>query len=79
MGGAEDDVHERIAAIVPRLVGSTTLRSPHELVFLHRGLGGVYQIAKQLKARADWGAIFEELARGCLADRERARAIAPAR
>ncbi len=76
MGGPEDDVHERIAALVPRLVAGQALRSPHELVFLHRGLGGVYQIAKQLKARADWGAIFEELARGTLAERERARALA---
>lgn len=78
MGGPEDDVHERIAAIVPRLVASPVLRSPHELVFLHRGLGGVYQILKQLKARADWGLIFEDVARQCLADRERARAVASA-
>lgn len=72
MGGPEDDVHERIAALVPRLIASPVLRSPHELVFLHRGLGGVHQIARQLKARADWGAIFEELARACIAERERA-------
>lgn len=76
MGGPEDDVHERIAALVPRLVASPVLRSPHELVFLHRGLGGVYQIVKQLKARADWGAIFEDLARGCLAERARGRETA---
>jgi hypothetical protein len=43
-------------------------------VFLHRGLGGVYQILKQLKARADWGGIFEDVALRCLADRDRARA-----
>ena len=78
MGGPEDDVHERIAAIVPRLISSPVLRSPHELVFLHRGLGGVYQIAKQLKARTDWGDIVATAIDGCFADRDRARALAAA-
>ncbi|MDP2315981.1 MAG: AarF/ABC1/UbiB kinase family protein [Pseudomonadota bacterium] len=72
MGSDADDVQDRITAIVPRLVASSALRSPHELVFLHRGLGGVYQILKQLRARADWGGIFEDLALRCVADRDRA-------
>ena len=74
MGSDSDDIQDRITALVPRLIGSSALRSPHELVFLHRGLGGVYQILKQLKARADWGGIFEDVALRCLADRDRARA-----
>jgi predicted unusual protein kinase regulating ubiquinone biosynthesis (AarF/ABC1/UbiB family) len=73
-GVPEDDVQDRITALVPRLVTSAELRSPHELVFLHRGLGGLYQILKQLRARADWGALFEEHARRCIADRDAARA-----
>lgn len=77
MGGPDDDVQERITAIARRLVAAPALRSPHELVFLHRGLGGVYQILKQLKTQADWGALFLESAGQCLADREKARAANP--
>lgn len=75
MGTPEDDVHERITALVPRLVVSKELRSPHEMVFLHRGLGGLYQILKQLKARADWGAMFEEHAIRCVQERDAARDV----
>ena len=77
MGGDQDDVQERITALVPRLVASGSLRSPRELVFLHRGLAGVYQIVRQLKARADWGGIFEDLAVRCVADRDRDLAESP--
>jgi predicted unusual protein kinase regulating ubiquinone biosynthesis (AarF/ABC1/UbiB family) len=68
LGGPEDDVLERISAIVPRLVGAPNLRSPRELVFLHRALGGVYQLLRQLKARGDWGALFVRLHAQALAD-----------
>lgn len=76
MGSPEDDVHERISAMVPRLMAAPALRSPRELVFLHRGLGGVYSILKQLKPRADWGQIFEDVAGRCLAERDLARELA---
>lgn len=59
MGGPDDDVQDRITAISPKLVAARALRAPRELVFLHRGLGGTYQILRQLHARADWGAMFE--------------------
>jgi aarF domain-containing kinase len=61
MGGPEDDVMEKIARITPRLVASRTVRAPHEMVFLHRGLGGVYQLTRALRARQDWGAMFERI------------------
>ena len=71
MGVGEDDVQERVTAIMPRIIGSKHLRSPRELVFLHRGLGGTYQIVKQLRARTDWGLIFEECVAACHAERDR--------
>ena len=76
MGGPQDDVHERISELVPRLMTAPALRSPHELVFLHRGLGGVYSILKQLKPTADWGGIFEDVAGRCMAERDRAHGVA---
>lgn len=59
MGETTDNAHERIAAIMPRVMINPVLRAPSQLTFLHRGLGGTYQLARQLKARADWGDIFE--------------------
>jgi predicted unusual protein kinase regulating ubiquinone biosynthesis (AarF/ABC1/UbiB family) len=61
MGGPEDDVLERAARISPKLITARHIRAPRELVFLHRGLGGSYQIARSLKARTDWGRVFEEI------------------
>jgi predicted unusual protein kinase regulating ubiquinone biosynthesis (AarF/ABC1/UbiB family) len=73
MGGPDDDVQERITAIARRLIAAPALRSPHELVFLHRGLGGVYQILKQLKTRCDWGEMFTENVGICLTARDASR------
>jgi predicted unusual protein kinase regulating ubiquinone biosynthesis (AarF/ABC1/UbiB family) len=58
-GGPEDDAHEQIARIMPKVMIDGRLRAPRELVFLHRALGGIYSINRQLKPRTDWGAIIE--------------------
>lgn len=79
MGGPQDDVQERITAIMPRVMASRALRAPRELVFLHRGLGGTYQLVRQLHTRADWGAMFEENLNFALEDRARAEAAAAAK
>ncbi len=61
MGGPDDDFMERIARLTPRLIAARNIRSPHEMVFLHRGLGGIYQLARALHAKEDWGEIFESV------------------
>lgn len=58
-GGPEDDAHEQIARIMPKVALNPKLRAPRELVFLHRALGGIYSINKQLKPRTDWGLVIE--------------------
>lgn len=58
-GGPEDDAHEQIARIMPKVALNTKLRAPKELVFLHRALGGIYSINKQLKPTTDWGLVIE--------------------
>lgn len=78
IGGPEDDVQDRITACMPRVVAAGSLRAPRELVFLHRGLGGSYQLLRQLHPRHDWGRLFEDTHAACLADRDRARAYAAA-
>lgn len=58
-GGPEDDAHEHIARIMPKVMIDPRLRAPKELVFLHRALGGIYSINKQLQPRTDWGLVIE--------------------
>lgn len=70
-GVPEDDADQVIAAVMPRILTSTALRAPRELVFLHRALGGTYQLVRQCKARADWGEIFESAYMVCRADAAR--------
>jgi predicted unusual protein kinase regulating ubiquinone biosynthesis (AarF/ABC1/UbiB family) len=68
VGGTEDDAHERIARAMPKVMLSTGLRAPKELVFLHRSLGGIYSINKQLKPRFNWGELLRESYSRCAAD-----------
>ncbi len=58
-GGPEDDAHEHIARIMPKVALDPRLRAPRELVFLHRALGGIYSINRQLRPRVDWGLVIE--------------------
>ncbi|MBM4389889.1 MAG: AarF/ABC1/UbiB kinase family protein [Deltaproteobacteria bacterium] len=60
VGGPEDDAHEQITRAMPRVMVNPTLRAPQELVFLHRALGGIYSINKQLKPSYDWGELLRE-------------------
>jgi predicted unusual protein kinase regulating ubiquinone biosynthesis (AarF/ABC1/UbiB family) len=72
LGGPEDDVQERVAVIMPRIILARGVRSPPELVYLHRGLAGAYHLAKGFRARHDWGEMFETLYLGAVADLARA-------
>lgn len=74
LGGPEDDVQDVVTRLVPRLLAVGKVKSPRELVFLHRGLGGTHQILKQLKARADWRELFERWSSVAFADWEREKA-----
>ncbi len=75
MGGPEDDVQDKVTALMPRVMAVKALRSPRELVFLHRSLGGMHQILKSLKVRADWGAEFEQVASACRREDARVRQL----
>lgn len=60
VGGPNDDAHEHIARCMPRVIVNNVLRAPREVVFLHRALGGIYSINKQLKPTYDWGELLRE-------------------
>jgi predicted unusual protein kinase regulating ubiquinone biosynthesis (AarF/ABC1/UbiB family) len=68
LGGPEDVVQERVAALMPHVILARGVRSPPELVYLHRGLAGAYHLARGFSARHDWGAMFEGLYLGAVAD-----------
>lgn len=68
VGGPDDDAHEQIARTMPRIMVNNVLRAPKEVVFLHRALGGIYSINKQLKPRFDWGELLRESYAKCAKD-----------
>jgi predicted unusual protein kinase regulating ubiquinone biosynthesis (AarF/ABC1/UbiB family) len=68
VGVPEDRAAEEIKKLVPRVIVDPNLRAPHELTFLHRALGGTYQLCRQLKTRADFGKIFEDAFATCTRD-----------
>lgn len=76
-GGPEDDIQDRITAVVPRLLAQPNARNPRELIFLHRGLAGLHTLAKQLKVTADWHDMFVEHVEICLAEARRAGVVLP--
>lgn len=76
MGGPDDDIQDRLTAMSRRVVAARMLRAPRELVFLHRALGGTYQIVKSFRTRGDWRPVLESAFDVCRADVTRSRALA---
>ena len=54
-GGAEDPTHQDLKKVLPRFLRYPQIRTPREMVFLHRSLGGTYGMLAKLRVRADWG------------------------
>lgn len=75
-GGPEDDIQDRVTALMPRVIAQPLIRAPRDMVFLHRGLGGTHQILKQLKANLDFREIFHTYAGVCFEDWRRAHPTA---
>jgi predicted unusual protein kinase regulating ubiquinone biosynthesis (AarF/ABC1/UbiB family) len=58
-GASDDNVQARLKALSPRVLLYPELRSPREMVFVHRALGGMYAMVRRLKTRADWGVMVQ--------------------
>ena len=57
--GTEDDqVLPRVKKLVPKVLARPSLRGPGDLVFLHRSLGGTYNMLRQLHHTYDYRGIF---------------------
>ncbi len=56
-GGPRDTVDQDLKAMAPRFVLHPKVRTPRQMVFMHRSLGGTYAMLKRLQARQDWGAL----------------------
>ena len=57
IGGSEDTVVARLQPVVRRLWACSQVRTPRDIVFLHRTLGGLYSMAAQLEVTANWDAM----------------------
>ncbi|MCB9794867.1 MAG: AarF/ABC1/UbiB kinase family protein [Alphaproteobacteria bacterium] len=54
-GGSDDSISQRVQEVGPRLLRYPEIRTPRDMIYLHRALGGTYAMLRRLKVRADWG------------------------
>lgn len=54
IGGAHDTVTERVRPIVERMFRHPQIRGPRDIIFLHRTLGGMYALARQVRVEDRW-------------------------
>ena len=56
-GGPEDDLQERTRNIGPRFLRYPEIRTPRDMIYLHRSLGGIYSMLRSLQVSANWRAL----------------------
>jgi len=54
VGDQFDDIIERVHPVGRRIWESPGVTAPRDIIFLHRTLGGIYTIGRQLKVRGRW-------------------------
>jgi predicted unusual protein kinase regulating ubiquinone biosynthesis (AarF/ABC1/UbiB family) len=57
-GGPDDDVLPAVKQLVPRVIARPDIRGPGDLVFLHRSLGGTYNMLRRLEHSYDYQDVF---------------------
>jgi predicted unusual protein kinase regulating ubiquinone biosynthesis (AarF/ABC1/UbiB family) len=57
-GGPDDAVLQDVKKLGPRVLARPNLRGPRELVFLHRSLGGNYNMLRRLGHEFNYGEMF---------------------
>ena len=58
IGGGDDDVMERLNGVTLRLMKHPkAIRAHRHLIYMHRSLGGMFLMGRDLEVEADWGAI----------------------
>jgi predicted unusual protein kinase regulating ubiquinone biosynthesis (AarF/ABC1/UbiB family) len=62
-----DDWLKPVIKLTPQLVRHTEIRTPRDIIYLHRALGGNYTLLRKLGASGDWGAIMTRYATAAVA------------
>jgi predicted unusual protein kinase regulating ubiquinone biosynthesis (AarF/ABC1/UbiB family) len=57
-GGNQDSIMERVKSLGPRFLRYPGIRSPRDMVYLHRTLGGTYGMLRKLRYERDYGELF---------------------
>ena len=57
LGGPTDELSDEVKHHTASVLRYRALKVPRDVLMLHRALGGLYSMAHQLVATADWGAI----------------------
>lgn len=66
-GGSDDSILERVKSISPRFLRYPGIRSPRDMVYLHRTLGGTYGMLRKLRYEHDYGELFRTYAHHAMA------------
>ncbi len=61
-GGHQDSILDRVKTISPHFLRYPGIRSPRDMVYLHRTLGGTYGMLRKLRYEHDYGELFRRYA-----------------
>jgi predicted unusual protein kinase regulating ubiquinone biosynthesis (AarF/ABC1/UbiB family) len=69
-GSHKDAVQAKLRRMAPHLIRYPEIRSPRDMIYLHRTLGGIYAMLRKMETRADWGALCRPYLEGVVAEAE---------
>ena len=58
LGQHQEQFMEDMKPVIKKFIRNPNVKIPKDVLFMHRSLGGLYSIARQLGCRADFGAIM---------------------
>jgi len=58
LGQHQEQFMEDMRPVIKKFIRTPKVKIPKDVLFMHRSLGGLYSIARQLECRADFGAIM---------------------
>jgi len=58
LGQQQEQFMEDMKPVIKKFIRNPNVKIPKDVLFMHRSLGGLYSISRQLECRADFGAIM---------------------
>ncbi len=68
IGGKDDSILDRVHPVARGILDYPEIVGPPDIIFLHRTLGGLYTLARQLQVEADWRPLIRKYAAEAIAN-----------